>query len=186
MLLTMLVCVVLGMGMPVPSAYILTAVLTAPALAGLGLPTLGAHLFIVYFSVLSAMTPPVAVAANATAAIAVANPITIGFKAIRLGLVAFLVPFFFVYQTELLLSGRPADVVLAIATAALGVVCFAAALEAWLASRLGTGERVVLAVAGLMLMDARIYTDGAGILLFSAIVLKHLVAVRAGAGSASE
>jgi TRAP transporter 4TM/12TM fusion protein len=186
LLLTMLVCVVLGMGMPVPSAYILTAVLTAPALAGLGLPTLAAHLFIIYFSVLSAITPPVAVAAYATAAIAGANPITIGFKAIRLGLVAFLVPFFFVYQTELLLSGRPADVVLAIATAALGVVCFAAALEAWLASRLGTGERIVLTVAGLMLMDARIYTDGAGILLFFAIVLKHLIAVRAGAGSASE
>ena len=179
LLLTMIVCVVLGMGMPVPSAYILTAVLTAPALAGLGLPTLAAHLFITYFSVLSAITPPVAVAAYATAAIAEANPITIGFKAIRLGLVAFLVPYFFVYHQELLLLGALGNVVLAIATAALGVICFAAALEGWLASRLGTVERFVLAGAGLMLMDARVFTDGAGIFLFVAILFKQIVMLRA-------
>ena len=176
----MIVCVLLGMGMPVPSAYILTAVLTAPALTGLGLPTLAAHLFIIYFSVLSAITPPVAVAAYATAAIAEANPITIGFKAIRLGFVAFLVPYFFVYHQELLLSGPPADVLLAIVTAALGVICFAAALEGWLASRLGMVERVLVATAGFMLMDARVYTDGVGIFLFFAILLRQLVVVRAG------
>ena len=179
LLLTMIVCVVLGMGMPVPSAYILTAVLTAPALAGLGLPTLAAHLFIIYFSVLSAITPPVAVAAYATAAIAEANPITIGFKAIRLGLVAFLVPYFFVYHQELLLLGALGDVVLAIATAALGVICFAAALEGWLASRLGMLERILTATAGLMLMDARVYTDGVGIVLFFAILLRQIVVLRA-------
>jgi TRAP-type uncharacterized transport system fused permease subunit len=179
LLLTMIVCIVLGMGMPVPSAYILTAVLTAPALAGLGLPTLAAHLFIIYFSVLSAITPPVAVAAYATAAIAETNPITVGFKAIRFGLVAFLVPYFFVYHQELLLSGALVDVVLAVATAALGVICFAAALEAWLASRLGLLERVVLAGAGLMLMDARVYTDGVGIFLFLTILLRQIVVIRA-------
>jgi len=175
----MIVCVVLGMGMPVPSAYILTAVLTAPALAALGLPTLAAHLFIVYFSVLSAITPPVAVAAYATAAIADANPITIGFKAIRLGLVAFLVPYFFVYHQELLLLGPPAAVALAIVTAVLGVICFAAALEAWLVARLGLWERAVLAAAGLTLMDARVFTDAIGILLLTAILLKQIVLMRA-------
>ena len=177
--LTMIVCVVLGMGMPVPSAYILTAVLTAPALAGLGLPTLAAHLFIVYFSVLSAITPPVAVAAYATAAIADANPMTIGLKAIRLGLVAFLVPYFFVYHQELLLAGPAADVLMAIATAALGVICFAAALEAWLAAALGLVERALLAGAGFMLMDAGVFTDAAGIFVFIVILLKQIIEIRA-------
>lgn len=179
LLLTMVVCVILGMGMPVPSAYILTAVLTAPALAALGLPTLAAHLFIIYFSVLSAITPPVAVAAYATAAIAEGNPFTIGFKAIRLGLVAFLVPYFFVYHQELLLSGAAGEVALAIATAALGVLCFAGALEAWLAARLTTVERVLLAGAGLMLMDARVFTDAFGVLVFGVILIKQIETLRA-------
>lgn len=179
LLLTMIVCVILGMGMPVPSAYILTAVLTAPALAALGLPTLAAHLFIIYFSVLSAITPPVAVAAYATAAIADANPITIGFKAIRLGLVAFLVPYFFVYHQELLLAGRPADVALAIATAGLGVLCFAAALETWLVSRLSLVERILLVGSGLMLMDTGVFTDTLGVVVFAMILAKQIVALRA-------
>jgi TRAP transporter 4TM/12TM fusion protein len=179
LILTMIVCVLLGMGMPVPSAYILTAVLTAPALAALGLPTLAAHLFIVYFSVFSAITPPVAVAAYATAAIADANPVTIGFKAVRLGLVAFLVPYFFVYHQELLLVGTPADVARAVVTAVLAVFCFAGSLEAWLAARLSLVERAALLGAGLLLMDARVFTDAVGIFLFVAILLRQIVLMRA-------
>ncbi|MDO8794099.1 MAG: TRAP transporter large permease subunit [Vicinamibacterales bacterium] len=106
LLVTMIVCVILGMGMPVPSAYILTAVVAGPALVGLGVPVIAAHLFIVYFAVLSAITPPVAVAAFAAAGITGGSANAIGYKAVKLGVVAFIVPFVFVYQPALLLQDR--------------------------------------------------------------------------------
>ena len=94
---------ILGMGMPTPSVYILAAVLIAPALIKLGVSLMAAHLFLVYYASLSAMTPPIAVAAFAAAPIAQANPMAIGFAAVRVSLVAFVVPFAFVYNNELLL-----------------------------------------------------------------------------------
>ena len=164
LLITMVICLILGMGMPTPSAYILTAVVAAPALIRLGIPTLSAHLFVLYFACISAITPPVAVAAFATAGIAGANPNEIGYKAMRLGIVAFIVPFLFVYQPALLLQGRPLSVVLAIITAAIGVISLAAGLEGWLATRLGLWERVLVIVGGLLLLTPGIYTDLAGAL----------------------
>ena len=105
LILVMLICIVLGMGMPVAAAYILTAMLAAPALMELGVSLMSAHLFIVYYSIFSAITPPVAVAAYAAAGIAEANPNRVGFEAVRLGLVGFIVPFMFVLEPALLLDG---------------------------------------------------------------------------------
>src|SRR5690606_22116482 len=85
----MFICIILGMGMPVAAAYVLTAMLAAPALMELGVPILPAHLFIVYFSIFSAITPPVAVAAFTAAGIADANPNKVGLEAVRLGIVGF-------------------------------------------------------------------------------------------------
>jgi TRAP transporter 4TM/12TM fusion protein len=172
LLITMVVCIVLGMGMPVPSAYILTAVVAAPALVRLGVPTLPAHLFILYFAVMSAITPPVAVAAFAAAGIAGANPNQIGYRAVRLGIVAFIVPFLFVYQPELLLIGEPLAVALAIPTAALGVIALAAGLEGWLLMQAAWWERVLLAGGGLLMIVPGFYTDVAGLVL-AAIPLVH-------------
>ncbi|MDA2934555.1 TRAP transporter fused permease subunit [Acidobacteria bacterium AH-259-D05] len=180
LLLTMVVCILLGMGMPVPSAYVLTAVLTAPALAGLGLPLLAAHLFIVYFSVLSAITPPVAVAAYASAGIAGGNPNQIGFKAVRLGIVAFIVPYIFVYQPSLLLMGRPVEVMVAVLTAAIGVISLAAGLEGWLLARLVHWQRLLLLGGGLMMIIPGIYTDLGGV-VFLALILGNQFKQRLGA-----
>src|SRR5690625_2213192 len=85
LLLVMIMCIILGMGMPVAAAYVLTAMLAAPTLISMGVSVLGAHLFIVYFSIISAITPPVAVAAFAAAGIAETNPNRVGFEAVRLG-----------------------------------------------------------------------------------------------------
>ena len=167
LLITMVVCILLGMGMPVPSAYILTAVVAGPALVRLGVPTLPAHLFILYFAVMSAITPPVAVAAFAAAGIANANPNQIGYRAVRLGIVAFIVPFLFVYQPELLLIGEPLAVILAIATAVVGVIALAAGLEGWLLAQASWWERACWISGGLLMIAPGLYSDLAGILLAS-------------------
>ena len=101
------VIIVLGMGMPTPAVYALSAVLAAPALIALGVEVLPAHLFIVYIASMSAITPPVAVAAFAAASIAQANPVKIALVACRIAMVAFVLPFVFIYHPALLLNGTP-------------------------------------------------------------------------------
>jgi TRAP transporter 4TM/12TM fusion protein len=165
LLLTMGICILLGMGMPTPSAYVITAVLASPPLAILGLPTLSTHLFIVYFAVLSAVTPPVAVAAYAAAAVAGASPTRVAWESVRLGLVAFIVPFFFVYQPALLLRGDLLFVGLAVPTATLGVSLLAAALEGWLRGPLAPVERLAAFVGGLCLVFPGWRTDALGVAL---------------------
>src|SRR5699024_9047818 len=104
--------IVLGMGMPVAAAYILTAMLAAPTLVGLGVSVLGAHLFIVYLSIISAITPPVAVAAFAAAGIACANPNRLEGESVRLGFVSFIIPFVFVFQPALLMQGTTIEIII--------------------------------------------------------------------------
>jgi len=170
LVVTMIVCIILGMGMPVPSAYILTAVVAGPALVRLGIPVLSAHLFIVYFSVMSAITPPVAVAAFAAAGIAGGSPNEIGFKAVKLGIVAFVVPYMFIYQPEILLRGNPLSVVLAVATATIGVLSLAAGLEGWLLTRLAAWERGLAIAGGLLMIKPGIYTDFGGLICMAAVL----------------
>lgn len=122
LLIIMVMCIILGMGMPVAAAYVLTAMLAAPTLIDLGVSVMGAHLFIVYFSVISAITPPVAVAAFAAAGIANANPNQVGWKAVRLGLVSFIIPFIFVFQPALLLEGSLIEIVVVTSLTAIGIM----------------------------------------------------------------
>ena len=110
-----MVTILLGMGMPTPSVYILATVLVGPVLLKLGLSVLAANMFLLYFSVLSASSPPVAVAAYAAAAIADANPISIAMVATRLSVAAMIVPFSFAYSPELLLVGTPIGIAFGVA-----------------------------------------------------------------------
>ncbi len=139
--------ILLGMGMPTPSAYILAAVLVGPMLQELGVDKLAGHLFLLYFAVLSAMTPPIAVAAYAAAALADANPLSIAAQAVRLSLSAFLVPFAFVYGQELLLVGDLPNIVLAVTTAIIGVWLVSLATEGY-KKLLNRPARLLLAAAG--------------------------------------
>ncbi|MFQ5765208.1 MAG: TRAP transporter permease, partial [Rhodospirillales bacterium] len=123
--------IVLGLGMPTPSAYILAAVLMGPLLANLGVPNMPAHLFLLYYAVMSAITPPVAVAAYAASSFAEANPLHIAALAVRLALAAFIVPFAFVYGPELLMIGSPWEILAAFITAGAGVVLLALAVEGY-------------------------------------------------------
>jgi TRAP transporter 4TM/12TM fusion protein len=165
LLLTMVACTILGMGLPTPVAYLLTAVLAGPALTMMGVPLLAAHLFILYYASLSTITPPVAVAAYAAAGIAGDSPMKVGFTAVRLGSLAFIIPFMFIYQPALLLSGSFAEIVIAIPTSVVGVVAFAVGLEGWLIVKIGVVSRFFLILSGLMLIYPGLITDTVGMTL---------------------
>ena len=127
--LAAVVTIILGMGMPTPSAYILAAVLVGPALTDIGLPLLVAHLFLFYFAVLSALTPPIAVAALAAATIADDDPFLIAFHAVRLAVVGFFLPFAFVWNPAFLGQGEPLSVALAVFGGSAAAVALALAVE---------------------------------------------------------
>lgn len=146
------VIILLGMGMPTPAVYALAAVLAAPALLALKIELLPAHLLIVYFASMSAITPPVAVAAFAAASIARANPIAVGFVACRVGIVAFVLPLVFVSQPGMLLIGSVEAIVTTIAFVILGVLCLVIAFEGWLFGLVPMALRVVLGGLSLVLL----------------------------------
>ena len=141
--------ILLGCGMPTPSAYILAAVLVGPLLVDLHVDKLTAHLFLLYYAVMSALTPPVAVAAYAAAPLADGNPLKIAAGACRFALAAFIVPFFFVYGPELLLMGSVFQIVVAAITAVIGVIMLAIAAEGYWRGPLRWWSRLFAAASGL-------------------------------------
>ncbi len=152
LLLTAIVAFVLGMGLPTSAAYLLLAVLVGPALTRSGLDPIVAHMFIFYYGLASAITPPVALAAYAAASISGGDPNRTAVESVRLGFVKLLVPFLFATMPGLLLIGTAVEIALSITLAALGVVGLTVAFAGWFQARMPGLERVVLAVAsGLVL-----------------------------------
>jgi TRAP transporter 4TM/12TM fusion protein len=147
-----LIPILLGMGMPTSGVYILGAALVAPVLIVLGASVLAAHMFVLYFACLSAITPPVAVAAFAAAAIAEANPFQVAFAAVRLTLSAFVVPFAFILRPDILLIGDPLNILTGSATACAGVLCIALGVEGFWRTRIDRWTRALLIVAGIALI----------------------------------
>ena len=144
--------IILGLGMPTPSAYILAAVLMGPILVDLKIHDLPGHMFLLYFAVMSAITPPVAVAAYAAASIAEDNPLGIAVCAVRLALAAFLVPFVFIYGPELLWLGPAWKSAVTFFSAVAGLILIAAAIEAYDKYCATSWARFSLAAAGLLLL----------------------------------
>ncbi|MBO6538027.1 MAG: TRAP transporter permease [Rhizobiaceae bacterium] len=168
LVLTMIVAIVLGMGMPTSGAYIIMATLLAPALINMGVPVIAAHMFIFYFACLSAITPPVALASYAAAGIAGANPTTTSLQAFRCAMAAYIVPFMFVYEPALLMIGTPAQIVLTLVTAVVGIVALAGSAEGYFFSPANTiWQRCALFAAGLLMIRPGPLTDliGLGLLL---------------------
>jgi TRAP transporter 4TM/12TM fusion protein len=152
LLMTAVVCIVLGMGMGTVAVYVTVATLLGPAMAQLGILPIAAHLFLLYFAIMSLVTPPVCVAAYAAAAIGGSHPMRTGFEASRLGAVAYIVPFLFVYSPTLLLIGPWADVLLAVLTALAGTAVLAVGLVGYLFANVGWAWRVLLIGAGVGLL----------------------------------
>ncbi|MGD8328672.1 MAG: TRAP transporter fused permease subunit [Acidobacteriota bacterium] len=168
LLLTAAGSIVIGMGLPTTAAYVVLAALGAPALTQLGVPLLAAHLFIFYFGCLSNITPPVALAAYAAAGVAGASPLRTGVTAMGIAIGGFLVPFAFVYDPLLLLSGPPAAVAGTLLTAALGTAALAAAFVGFIGTRVPRGGRVLLAATGIALLAPGIASDLLGAAVFAA------------------
>jgi TRAP transporter 4TM/12TM fusion protein len=150
--MTALVCIVLGMGMPTAVIYIMLAVLVGPTLVQLGLQPLGAHLFLFYFGMLSMITPPVCLATYAAASLARADFWRTGWAGMRLGVVAYVVPFIFAFHPALLMRGSAFEVLGAALTAAIGVLFMSIGLAGFLFRPLGPTARALATLAGLMLI----------------------------------
>ncbi len=152
LVLTAVVCIILGMGMPTAIIYVMLAVLVGPALVKLGVHPLGAHLFLFYFGMLSMITPPVCLATYAAASIGGADFMKTGWTGMRLGIVAYVVPFVFAYHPALLMKGPITDVAVAAGTAAIGVILLGIGCVGYLFRRLGWAKRAWVALAGLLLI----------------------------------
>jgi TRAP-type uncharacterized transport system fused permease subunit len=155
----MVLTLIFGMGMPTSAAYLVAAVLVAPALQALGIPALAAHLFIFYFAVLSMVTPPVALAAYAAAGISGANLWTTGLIAFVIAIPGFLIPFAFVFDQGLLLQGDPLHIARVVTTAAIGVLGFSAATGGYAFGRLSWPARTALFCLSPLLIDPNAITD---------------------------
>lgn len=148
--LSALVCIVLGMGLPTLGVYVLLAALVAPALIQVGIEPIAAHLYVLYFGMMSMITPPIAMAAFAAASIAKAPAMATGFAAMRFGWSAYVIPVLFVFSPTLLMIGEPLHIGLALFTAVIGVWLVSAALAGFLAGRLTVAQRWLFAAFGLM------------------------------------
>ena len=144
--------VILGMGMPTVGVYILLATLVAPSLIELGIAPIAAHLYVLYFGLMSMITPPIAIAAFAAASIARAEPMRTGFMAVRYGWAAYAMPFVFVASPELLLIGEPSAIALVLATTFAGVWLVSVAVAGYFGDVLAAPWRIGLLVAGVALL----------------------------------
>jgi len=160
----MCIAILLGMGMPTTAAYAVAASVVAPGLVQLGIPQLTAHFFVFYFAVLSAITPPVALASYAAAGISGANPMETSVASFKIGIAAFIVPFMFFYNSALLMEGAWLDVVRAAATAVVGVFLLSAAVQGWfMGGRSAWFIRLGVLVAALFMIEGGGATDVIGV-----------------------
>ncbi len=163
LLCSAVVCIILGMGMPSVSAFVLAGALLAPPLIKLGLPELPTYLFLIYYSVLSGITPPVATTAYVCATLAHDNPMKIGWAACRLGFIAFVLPFIFVYNQALILVGSTGEIIEAFLSSVIGCTAMAVAVEGFWFFKLPWWARIMLSVGGLLLLIPGLITDLAGL-----------------------
>ena len=173
LLLTMISSIILGMGLPTTAKYIVLATMAVPAITKLGVNLMSAHLFILYFGVVADVTPPVALAAYAGAGIAGANSMKTGFQAFKLAIGAFIIPYIFVINPNLIMvdsivgttvNWLPITAALpTIATALIGTVCLAGTVESYLFGNLRVWQRIILLLAAFALLDPKLLTDGIGL-----------------------
>jgi len=174
LILTAIAAYILGMGMPTTAVYITTAIILTPALIQLGVPRLSAHMFTFYMAMLSMITPPVALAAYTAAGIAKANPFKVGFDAMKLGFLLFVLPFFFVYKPALLLIGTPLEIASTFLTVFIAVFPLAMAFIGYSVRVLPIWERVIYFLAAALLLMPELYSSIIGGAIFAALLLLDL------------
>ena len=169
--LTAVICIVLGMGLPTTAAYIICVTVAAPALIKLEIPALAAHMFVFYYAILAAITPPVAAASYAAASIADAPIMKTGWAAVKLGIAAYIIPFFFLNNQPLLFDGAPLEILIAAATSILGIALLSMVVQniTFFRNPFPVISRILYGVACIMLIDPNHITDliGLGIIFVS-------------------
>ncbi|MBP5200779.1 MAG: TRAP transporter permease [Schwartzia sp.] len=169
---TMITCMILGMGLPSIPAYIITATIAAPALSKLGIPEGAAHMFSFYYAMFANLTPPVALASFAAAGLSGGNPMKTGIASVKLAIAGFIVPFMFVYAPQLMLIDTTLTEGLWVAaSASVGVVLIAAAVEGYLMAPIAGWLRVVAAAGSLLLIKPGIETDAIGLVVLVLLIL---------------
>jgi TRAP transporter 4TM/12TM fusion protein len=174
LVLTMMAGIVLGMGMPTTPAYIVMTALLVPAIIKLGVIAPAAHMFAFYFAVLSAITPPVALAVYAAAGLAKSDLWKSGWAAVKIGAAGFIVPFMFVYEPALLMIGDWPTIGWRFVCAVVGILLFAGGLHGYFLTRAPMWQRVLLVAGGLSLVYPGIWTDIAGATLAAVVILAQL------------
>jgi TRAP-type uncharacterized transport system fused permease subunit len=184
LVLAAVVSIVLGMGMPTVGVYVLLAALVAPSMVKIGVSPMASHMFVLYFGMMSMITPPVALAAFAAASLAGTDPMRTGWTAVRFGWIAYIIPFLFVRAPSLLLEGSALSVLTALFSALVGVWLICAAFAGYAVRPLGTPMRIAFGIAGLLLfipadaMHHGVWTDIAGLALGAVLIAREVLAVR--------
>jgi TRAP transporter 4TM/12TM fusion protein len=180
--ITMIACLILGMGIPTTANYVIMATITAPMViragtaAGIEVPLLAAHMFVFYFGIVADITPPVALAAYAGAAIAKSNPIKTGVTATRLAITAFIVPYIFVFSPAMLfINTTPLKVIQIIVSSCIGMFGLAAGIEGYMLRKIALPWRLAAIAGGLLLIDPGLATDLAGFGLIAAVTVVQVI-----------
>lgn len=179
LLITMLMCIVLGMGVPTTANYVIMASMVAPILMNsLSIPVLAAHMFVFYFGIVADITPPVALAAYAGSAIAKSNPMKTGVTATRLAITAFIVPYIFAFSPEMLIIGSDKpwyEIVLLVVTALCGIFIVSAGMEGYLLRPMPWWQRILALAGGLCMIIPGLATDIAGVVLIALVIVIQLI-----------
>jgi TRAP transporter 4TM/12TM fusion protein len=171
MMFSMIVAIILGMGMPTTAAYAVAASVIAPGLINLGVEPLTAHFFIFYFAVMSAITPPVALAAYAGAALAQSDPMKTSVESFRIGLAAFVVPYMFFFSDALLMQGGWLDTIHVTISALFGIYLLSSGIIGWFFGRIGWMARALLICGALAMLDAGLVSDLVGLSIGTVLLL---------------
>jgi len=168
------------MGVPTTANYCIMAATCAPILIRMGVPTLAAHFFVFYFGIVADLTPPVALAAYAGAAIGQANPMKTALTATKLAIAAFIVPYVFALSPVMLFIDVESvgQVILIVITSLIGIFGVSAALEGFIVTKMNPVERVLSAFGGLLLIDPGVVTDVIGVALVAVVVLWQVVKMK--------
>jgi TRAP transporter 4TM/12TM fusion protein len=186
LIMTMLAAIVLGTGLPTTPSYILLTALLIPAIMKLGVIEPAAHMFAFYYSILSAITPPVALAVFAAAGLAKADMWSSCWAAMKIGAAGFIIPFMFVYQPALLMIGRWPEIIWAFGTSCVGIALFAGGLHGYFVTAASYWQRVLLTTSGIFLVFPGVWTDLTGAALAAIVIVTQVMDRRAATQSVKQ
>ena len=177
--LTMISSIILGMGVPTTANYLITSTIAASAIIGLGYEPLAAHMFVFYFGIIADVTPPVALAAMAGAAIAKSDPLKTGIEATKLSIGAFIIPYMFIFNPDILMINTTiSDIIPILITSLIGMFGVSAGLEGYVFRKCKPYERILFIIAGLLSIYPEVYSDIIGIGIIAILVIVQIITKR--------